>query len=176
MDTIEEIRRTIEGIAHQNDAKRTPFHFATVKSVGKDTCTVEAYGAEWSDVRLTASDGDSDFRMIPSVGSVVLVADLSNGLFSDLAVVMFSRVDKTEIRGAKVEIHDAKHTTANADTLRKELDKLSKRVDGIIDAIKNGVTTAYDGGAGLKATIVAALEMIVNKEDFSEIEDDSILH
>lgn len=166
--TEENIRKAIEEISHRNDAQRTPYHFATVVEVLGDTCTVEAYGAKWTSARLTAAEG-ADFRVVPVVGSVVLVADLSNGQFSDLAVVMTSAVDR-------IELHGAKHTTANADVLREQLKILTDRVDTIYNALKNAEPGAQDGGAAYKAQIVSILESQTGKEDFSEIEDGTILH
>jgi len=60
--------------------------------------------------------------------------------------------------------------------LVKNLDKLTARVDGIIDAIKNGVPIPTDGGAGLQTTIKAALALLVDKEDFTTIENENIKH
>jgi phage baseplate assembly protein V len=57
-----------------------------------------------------------------------------------------------------------------------QLEKMSARIDGIIDAIKNGVPIPQDGGAGLQTTIKAALIAIVDKEDFSAVENEKIKH
>lgn len=62
------------------------------------------------------------------------------------------------------------------DELRTQLNKITARIDGIIDAIKNGVATPQDGGAGLQTTIVAALSQLTDKEDFTNIDDENITH
>ena len=60
--------------------------------------------------------------------------------------------------------------------LKSELAKLTARVDGIISAINNGVPVPTDGGAALQTTIKAALATIVNKEDFTNIENENVKH
>jgi phage gp45-like len=60
--------------------------------------------------------------------------------------------------------------------LENQLNKLSARVDGIIDALKNSQTAAQDGGATYKAQIAAMLTALVDKEDFSNLESKKVLH
>lgn len=172
MGVLNDIREVIREIAAQESEQRTPFHVGTVKSVSDDgeTCSVEFDGAEWTDVRLTAvTDGSCDVKMYPKVNSYVIVADLSNGSLTDLVVVTYSQFDR-------IELGEAKHTSANADTLKDELTKLTKRVDILYDAIRNGVPTAQDGGAALQKTMVAILETATDKESWNDIEDKNIMH
>jgi len=63
-----------------------------------------------------------------------------------------------------------------AKELKDQLDKLSTRVDGIIDALKNSATAAQDGGATYKAQITIALNLLTNKENFSDLESKKVLH
>jgi len=63
-----------------------------------------------------------------------------------------------------------------AGELKTQLDKLTARVDGIIDALKNSATAVQDGGAAYKAAIAAKLATLVDKEDFSRIESEVVLH
>lgn len=60
--------------------------------------------------------------------------------------------------------------------LSDNLAKVTARIDGIIDAINNGVPIAQDGGVGLQTTIKTALALLVDKEDFSAIENDTVKH
>jgi hypothetical protein len=60
--------------------------------------------------------------------------------------------------------------------LQNQLAKLTARVDGIVNALKNAVTAAQDGGAAYKAGIVTALTALTNKEDFSGIASDKVFH
>ena len=57
-----------------------------------------------------------------------------------------------------------------------QLDYLTARVDTIIDALSQSATGSQDGGATYKANIVAKLNTITNKEDFSDIENNTVLH
>jgi phage gp45-like len=63
-----------------------------------------------------------------------------------------------------------------AGELKTQLDKLTARVDGIIDALNNSPTAAQDGGSTYKAAVVAALALLINKEDFSNLESEKVLH
>ncbi len=60
--------------------------------------------------------------------------------------------------------------------LKKELAKMSARIDGIINAVKTAAVVPQDGGATFKANMVLALEALVNKEDFSQIENKKVQH
>jgi phage gp45-like len=60
--------------------------------------------------------------------------------------------------------------------LKTNLDKLTARVDGIMDALKNSPTAAYDGGASYKSAISAFLATLIDKEDFSNIESKKVFH
>lgn len=63
-----------------------------------------------------------------------------------------------------------------ADELKKQLDKMTARIDGIIDALKNAPTAAQDGGASYKGGIVGFLSALADKENFSDIQTDTVLH
>lgn len=60
--------------------------------------------------------------------------------------------------------------------LAKQLDKMTRRIDGIMDALKNSPTGSQDGGAAYKSGIVGMLSSITDKEDFSEIESEKTMH
>ena len=65
---------------------------------------------------------------------------------------------------------------ADVPELRKQLGFLTQRLDTVISALQNAPTAALDGGAAYKAGISAVLAGIVNKEDFSGIENKKVLH
>ena len=75
-----------------------------------------------------------------------------------------------------ITINEGSHTTIFGDTLHQELDKMSARIDGIINALKNSPTAVQDGGATYKAAIAGALSAITQKENFDQIENDKIKH
>lgn len=60
--------------------------------------------------------------------------------------------------------------------LKTQLDKATARIDGIMNALKNSQTAAQDGGAAYKAGITAALAKLTDKEDYSHIESNKVLH
>lgn len=63
--------------------------------------------------------------------------------------------------------------------LKTQLDRLSARVDNIIDALENSGTTPEDGGATYKSgikTIIDTYSELNPKEDFSQIESDKVKH
>lgn len=60
--------------------------------------------------------------------------------------------------------------------LKKELAKMTARIDGIINAVKTAAVSPQDGGATFKSNMIASLEMLVNKENFSQIENKKVLH
>lgn len=173
MSTLNDIRQTIIDIAHQNASQRTAWHIAKVVSIdnGGETCTVSCDNAQWTDVRLTAiADGNTNFKVYPTIGSMVMVADLSNGQMADLAVIMFSQF-------SKMEFGSAEHTAVNGDILKQELDKLSNRVDLLYNAIKNGQPAkgSSDGGEAYQSTMLAILGE-PDEEDWNSIQDENIKH
>lgn len=60
--------------------------------------------------------------------------------------------------------------------LQTQLGYLTARVDAIINALEQSATGSQDGGATYKTNITIALQAIVNKEDFSNIENAKIKH
>jgi phage gp45-like len=63
-----------------------------------------------------------------------------------------------------------------AKELASQLNKLSKRVDGIMDALKNSQTGSQDGGSAYKSQIAAALAALSDKENFANLENGKVLH
>jgi phage gp45-like len=60
--------------------------------------------------------------------------------------------------------------------LESQLNKLTARVDGIINALKSSPVAPTDGGATYKSAIAAALAALGDKEDFSNLESEKVLH
>ena len=100
-----------------------------------------------------------------------------------VSVEVKDKTAKIDVDGTTVEFdgntttfNGGSETMANATDLKKQLEKMSKRIDGIIDAIKNAVAIPQDGGTGLQKTMVAALATIVDKENFGQMINDKIKH
>jgi hypothetical protein len=151
---------------------RTPLIFpCQVVSVEGNTCTVDFDGLQLSEVRLSATIDSSVEPIIitPAIGSTVVVVDLS-GEMRELCVLLYSSIQSINIMGG--------HNGGLCITpkLVENLNKLSARVDGIIDALTNSATVAQDGGAAYKTAITTALSTLTDKEDFSAIESTSMFH
>lgn len=124
-------------------------------------------------------------KSVLAIGNTeVAVEDNSVTLTTEkVAVEVNDKTAKIDVDGTTVEFdgtaatfNGGNETMANATDLKEQLEKMSKRIDGIIDAIKNAVAIPQDGGAGLQKTMVAALAALVDKEDFGQIIDDKIKH
>ena len=165
MDTYGEIKRKLRNIA----AGKALIYEGEVKSVSGSTCTVDIGGVELADVRLTALPGETDILITPKVGSHVVLADLEGGTLRNLCVVQYGEVEQIQLNGGQ-------HPICNTDTLKTELQKMSKRIDAIIEALKYSATAAQDGGLTYKRQIATALDAIAQTEDFSDIEDTKITH
>ena len=79
------------------------FNFLSMEvvSVNGDLCCAKVGDFEIPGIRLAAISGGSakGILITPTVGSVVLVADLSAGELRELAVIGYSEIDSVRIRG-----------------------------------------------------------------------------
>jgi len=118
-------------------------------------------------VRLIAGASESPLLITPVIGSAVIATFLSR---NTAFISLYSEVESVEIRGGDlgglIKIED----------LKSELAKLTARVDDIISAINGGVPVAADGGAALQTSIKAALALIINKENFTNMENEKVKH
>lgn len=97
------------------------------------------------------------FAVIPKEGS--FVSGVATADLRDVLIVSFSEIESVMIKAPKVEINDWK----------KQLNKLSTRVDGIISALKGCGSNSY--GGALHAKIVSALPKETDKENFNTLFD-----
>lgn len=142
---------------------------------------------ELFDVRLnTVLEAGNDLLTIyPKKGSKVLCILVEN---QPTDTFVLSATDIEEISG---QIGEMKFTwtkdgiifndgklggLTNTPELKKQLDFNTSRVDMIINAIKNGIIVAGDGGASFKSSMITTLSTIVSKEDYSNIEDKNVKH
>lgn len=161
-----EIARHIKSIVGDKNVIYT----GRVKSVNRTnmTCIVvlEGGGGE-IEASLQVGDKSKGLVQIPKENSMVMVVIRGK---SQGFVVMVEEVEEVIIRGGEngglIKIGE----------LVENLDKMTKRIDGIIEAIKNSTTVAQDGGTSMKASIVASLNTLTEKEDFSKIENEKIRH
>ena len=165
----------------------------TVKEVDakEGTCTVERDGApELNEVRLNAviDEGVKDcFRVIPSVGSYVLVmllGDATEGL-----VVATSKIDRVTMRTGDVTVDvSADGVTFNGGKLGGLIDiaKLTEKVNELVDTFNNHTHTiptggiATQGSAAAQATVapvtVPVVENTAKKLSKGDYEDEVVKH
>lgn len=164
---------------------------ATVTEVDKTVGTIKVNDGEleYTNVRLASiekADGNKLY-VFPKVGSSVLVSPINEDIHK-LYVEAYSDVEELNLT---IENTSLKVTSdgfelngtsfggmVKAPELKTQLDKLTKRVDDIIAAINNGIPApgAADGGAGLHTSIKTALAAIQDKENFGEIENETVKH
>jgi hypothetical protein len=147
---------------------------AEVVSVEGETCKIDYAGLHLSDVNLAAVSNASvqNLLITPKVGSIVMVADLSNGDKRILNLVSWSEIDSIRINGGTLG------GLVKVNELKTQLAKVTKRLDDVISALKNGVpaTGAADGGSAYKTSVVSYLNAITDKENYANIEDPKITH
>jgi len=154
----------------------------TVESVDGVYCDVQPIDDDIAPVKKVRLNANTEGLIVtPKVGSDVLVVMMSA---TDAFVAMFSeiesyklRVTGYELQGDYIEFNGGENGGMTiTPELKKQLDKMTKRIDGIIDAISNAVPVAQDGGVALQKTIVAKLKTLTDKESFSKIENEKIKH
>lgn len=95
--------------------------------------------------------------VFPKIGSYV--SGIATADLRDVLIVSISEVESVEIKADKVIIND----------LKTQLNKMSARIDGIIDALNNCGSNNY--GGALQAKIVTALKELTDKENFNTLFD-----
>jgi hypothetical protein len=158
---------------------------AEVASIDEDldTVVIQVNGLELSSVRLRSIIDSQGNRVVvyPAVDSTVLVGRIGHS--NEMYVQAVGVVDKVlcHIGDMKLEVTEAgfvynegQHTTANADVLKSELNKLTKRVDDLLNALNQASPDSSSGT--FKASLTPLLARITDKENFSGIENDKIKH
>jgi hypothetical protein len=182
MESRAKARKSLANFVEQQ-TMGMPYFPATIKEgtvdKAKHTCTVEDFeGNEHSNVRLKATiDSDKGFVLYPKDNSVVMVGRMKKD-DSDLYVALFGEIESIEIDATATIVFNQGENGGLTITpeLKKQLEKLTARVDGIIDAIKNGKVATDQSGAALLTSFIAGVTSIVDKEDFSAIENEKIKH
>lgn len=164
---INEILKKLEKLS----AKEPVLVPAIIISVDEDNLTaiIEINELEFT-ARLNAAEGSiKGYLIIPTINSWVIAGKLDEN--GDIYTILaYTEVDKIIMRGGE------NGGLINIQTLIAQLGKLSGRVDTIENAIKNSAVAAGDGGATFKTNMITAIEANPDKEDFSDMEDTSIIH
>lgn len=157
MEKTTQIRSLIRSIAG-TDRPSFDFRLMEVVGVEGDLCRAKIGDFEIPDIRLSAiADGSANgLLVVPAVGSIILVADISCGNLRELCAVGYSEV-------ASVRFHQGKTTlTANAETVTAEVGASKLRIeDGQItldDGANHGLVKVED-----LITKINAVERSINE-------------
>jgi hypothetical protein len=171
------IRKSVNAIRDIAGKKDPATYICRVTSVNGASCDVVRVGDEKQirDVRLNATILEGDGLVItPVVDSVALVTTIDGYKWF---VSQYSEIEKIILNVDGIIINGGENGgLCITPALTGELEKMTARIDGIIDAINNAVATPQDGGLGLQTTMKAKLATLLDKEDFSEIENKKIKH
>ncbi len=178
MDTYAKIAQKLKEIAGHSAA---PLFTATIKSVADTTCIIDLGGLELTDVRLRAVVNNDQDRLLitPTVGSRVLVGDLSNGACRDLAVLGYAEVDKLELAiGDKkiaidkngVVVNDGTIGCVKADKMVAWMAKVYADLQTLISLLSSSVV------AGNGAPLAIAFAPTTPLPQVSDFADDKLKH
>lgn len=141
---------------------------------------VDAESVDWENKTMTATDEDDLPYYDVLLGVGMMAVKPVKGTECLIAILEGNEATAFLLYANEAELIEFNQGLnggfANTPELKTQLEKLTARVDGIIDAINNGVPGSSDGGAALLTTIKTGLASITDKEDFSEIEDSKITH
>jgi hypothetical protein len=156
--------------AAKNDDEKYSL-FCTVKSVDKEKSTIVAEpingDAPINGVKLITGAAENGVLLVPVVGSVVVVTFTSKtrGIVS-----LFSEVESVSLRG------DQKGGVLIADEMRTQLDRMTARIDGVINALNSSSPDSSTGT--FKASLTPLLKTVENLpvEDWENIENENVKH
>ncbi|WP_020613098.1 hypothetical protein [Sediminispirochaeta bajacaliforniensis] len=76
-----------------------------------------------------------------------------------------------------VELYGTKYGgVIKVEELTTQLNKMTARIDGIINAISTAAVASGDGGSTFKSNIITVLSSLVDKENFSGLASEKVLH
>ncbi|MCT4644375.1 MAG: hypothetical protein N4A74_05250 [Carboxylicivirga sp.] len=142
---------------------------------------VTATAVNWDEQTMTATDSDEleYFDVLLGVTTTAVKPVLNTDCLiaiveGDEATAFLLYADEAELIQFNGGSNGGLTVTPE---LKTQLDKLTARVDGIIDAV-NGAqpSPSPDGGVALHNTMKAGLALITDKESFDKIENKKITH
>lgn len=128
------------------------------------------------DVRLTAIEDDHQTSVLitPKTGSYVTIGLLNDE--QESFITKYSEIKKIELSASdQIIFNDGDSTTLKGQDTVEQLNKMSARIDMIIDAISNAKPVPQDGGTAYQTAMVGMLSAL-EEEDFSQIENEKVLH
>lgn len=167
MKELEKLKENIKRMSTKQVPVQT--FWATVLAVDwdKKTADVKDLSADLEVYDVLLGFGKDVFR--PTIGTNCLCGIVGN---KDAAafIIYVEEVEERWING------DENGGMVVAGKLIQQLNKMTARIDGIIDAINNGVAVPQDGGVGLQNSIKTSLAALINKEEFSDIQNNKVKH
>lgn len=105
MDTTTKIRDLLRSITG-TDRPTFDFRLMEVISVDGDLCRAKIGDFEIPDIRLSSVGGGSEngLLVVPAVGSVILVADISCGTLRELNAIGYSEIDSIRFHKGKTTV------------------------------------------------------------------------
>lgn len=127
-------------------------------------------GPTMFNVRLVVSESGpktSGVVTLPKNGSEVIIGQMQAGTWF---LIKAAVVDNIWLNG------DAMGGLVDWPKAKQELEKMTLRIDAIINAIKASPVTPSDGGATFKAALITALDALQVKESFKNLENKTVKH
>ena len=179
MDRSKEIKEAIKSIV---GVPGMMFVMGRVESVGEETCSVKiADRIVINDVRLNASaDGNADNILIkPTVGSMVMMADLSGGELRSLVVISFSALESMTVKfeGDVVINGGENEGLVKVVPLKDRLNAIENDINSLKQVFSaSWFPVVYDGGASLKAAAASWAAQPLKSTNKKDIENPKIKH
>lgn len=163
MDIYGQLKNILQQLC-QNGELPSALLLGKVKNVNGQTCTIDIDGLEVVDVRLrSVVNNDASYILLtPKNDSFVMVTDLSNGRKNDWAVVMYSELEKIEIKIGQMEIS----LSGEKISVKKGSINLFDLLDGLLTQI---LALTVPTGTGPSGTPVNASEFTQIKTKLGQI-------
>ena len=185
MSEKEQLRQAIRQIVR--DMIPVPFAWARVKSVDKEAKTAVCIDTiaelEYYDVLL----GLGSVLPVPTTDTRVLLG-ITGGTGEASFILWAQQVDEYLIaveNGFNLSLNSDGTMTINGDScgglpitpkLKEQLEKMTKRIDSAFDLLKQVPSGALHPNTGAWTGIYEPIVASLEKEDFSEIENEKIKH
>lgn len=178
MDNLSKIRRSIKSIASIGSGHG--IYLAEVVAVSGQTCSVRIDSITLSSVRLRATintNHQSQLLITPKVGSLILVADLSDGNLENLAAFAFSEIERVELTTSKIVLNGGKNDgTVKIQPLIDQLNALENDINKLKSAFSTWTPIPNDGGATLKTAATNWATSTLKTTTKGDLENPEVLH
>lgn len=205
MDKTTQIRNLLRSITG-TDKPTFSFRLMEVVGVDGDLCRAKIDDFEIPDIRLSSIDGGSKngLLVVPAVGSVILVADISCGNLRELCAVGYSEIAsvryhqgrttvmadangvRIEVGGSKVRIEEDRivfndggnHGLVKGEELQRSLESIKTYCETLTEAVAAGLRAVGAGTAANGATGAGAFDTAMSGAAIriEPMENDKITH